>query len=280
MRYLIIHSIFLCFTVCLNAQSGGAYFKQAQQFVSSQQLDSAITAINMACRAEETNLDYRLYRARINALKHDFETSFLEIDYILQKNPYFKEAELLRMDNYLAQKKWEKQDSFATTSLSSTKQKQTLKDSINTVNFNKTIFAHYTHFQLNTDQPDWNIYELEYIHRLKKLTYSVALNRAYRFNTVGNQALIQLYPRIGKRAYAWLIGGVSDEKTYPKYVYGASFFLFALKNIELETGMRSIKLSDNPTVKILRGGIIFDNAVHRIGYNMAHVNSKTDKGLT
>jgi YaiO family outer membrane protein len=112
------------------------------------------------------------------------------------------------------------------------------------------------------------------------MTYNVGLNRASRFNKVGTQALLQLYPYMGKKAYAWILGGVSEGTTYPKYVYGASFFLFALKNTEFETGLRFFTLNDRETVRILRGGIIFDNAVHRLGYNIGQVSSLRDNGLT
>jgi YaiO family outer membrane protein len=317
MRTFLLYIIFLLPNFVM-AQNGEIFYNQARNHVQYQQLDSAILSINLACHAEESNLDYRLYRARINSWRNDFEMVFTEIQYIIHKNPKFYPAQIALMDFYSATKAWRKLDTLAVSLLKSSNFKVfTLEDSVQILqkyasglleqkryaeaekwvrpfknqliplwqeaknrSLNKTIFAHFTQYKLNTDQPDWQIFELEYIHRLQKMTYSVGLNRAARFNKVGTQALVQLYPYIGKKAYAWLIGGVSDGITYPKYVYGASFFLFALPNTEFETGLRFFTLNDHQTVKILRGGIVFDNAVHRIGYNVGQVNSLTDNGLT
>ncbi len=317
MRIFLLY-IMLLLPYCVTAQNGEIYFNQARQYGNSQQLDSAIQSINLACLAEDSNLEYRLYRAKLNSWRNDFETARIEIHYILHKNPNFYPAQIALLDFYRATKAWGKLDTLAASLLELSNVKVfTLDDSVQILqkyawglleqkryaeaekrvrplknlmiplwqeaknrSLNKTIFAHYTQYKLKTDQRDWQIFELEYIHRLKKMTYSVGLNRAARFNKIGTQAILNLYPYMGKKAYVWIIGGVSDGITYPKYVYGASFFLFALPNTEFETGLRFFTLNDQQTVKILRGGIVFDNAVHRMGYNIGQVNSLTSNGLT
>jgi YaiO family outer membrane protein len=318
MRTFLLYTLILLLPHFVTAQNGENYYNQARQAGMVQQFDSAILFINLACDAEESNLDYRLYRARINTWRNDFDMASLEMHYILLKNPNFHPAKIALMDFYIATKEWGKLDTLSASLIKSSNVKVfTLEDSVQVLqkyasglleqkryaeaetlirpfknqliplwqeakklSLNKTIFAHFTQYKLKTDQPDWQILELEYIHRLKKMTYSVGLNRAARFNKIGTQALVHLYPYIGKKAYAWLIGGVSDGIIYPKYVYGASFFLFALPNTEFETGLRFFTLQGHQTVKILRGGIVFDNALHRIGYNIGQVNSITDNGLT
>jgi YaiO family outer membrane protein len=318
MRTILIYNLLLLLPYFVAAQNGEPFFNQARNYVTAQQLDSAIGAINLACQAEESNLDYRLYRARINSWRNDFEPAFSEIQSILDKKPNNPPAQIVLMGLLRATKAWGKLDTLAVSLLEpSTFKGFTLEDSVQLIqkyawglleqkryaeaekmlrlvrnhltplwqeakisSLNKTISAHFTQYKLKTDQPDWQILELEYIHKLSKMTYSVGINRATRFNRVGTQALLQLYPYIGKKAYAWLIGGVSEGTTYPKYIYGASFFLFALPNTEFETGLRFFTLNGGETVKILRGGIVFDNAVHRIGYNIGQVSSLRDNGLT
>ena len=289
------------------------FLQEAQNYVAAKQLDSALIAMEKACDLEPNNMDLWMYKGRIHTLNKDFKGAEKDLELVLEKYPNYTEARLLLSHVYVKLKALDKLKRFTITSLHTPlaledsltlikayvyslleqqrykaaaqflkpfkKQLYPLWNDTKAKSITNRLFANYTQYVLKSDQPKWQVVELEYIHRLPKLAFGASLNMASRQGKTGYQALFQAYPVLGKKAYAWLIGGISDGKTYSHYVYGGSFFLTVAKAFEAELGMRFLKVKENPEVVVLRGGLVYDNAVHRIGYNVSRISGTVDNGL-
>jgi YaiO family outer membrane protein len=137
-------------------------------------------------------------------------------------------------------------------------------------------YYHYT----NSNLQDWKLTDLEYTYKSKPVTVVATANFASRFGNQGVQYMLQAYPKIGKRAYAWLIAGFSNGKAFPDRAYGASFFLNVAKGWETELGMRLFQVFKNDEVAtVLKGGLAKQWSKHRIHYGVSRISGSA-QGFT
>jgi YaiO family outer membrane protein len=142
-----------------------------------------------------------------------------------------------------------------------------------------TLSVHYAYYNFKT-QTDWNVTEVDYSRQFPKIAFIGSLNYAHRFNKTGTQFMAQAYPKIGNRAYMWLLAGISDGKTFPDLVYGSSFFVTVKKYWEVEAGIRFFKVKNNEKATILRGGLAYFKNKNRFAYGIAQVRGTGATGLT
>lgn len=150
-----------------------------------------------------------------------------------------------------------------------------------------TLSVHYAYYSFSNiistgqaQQTDWQVTELDYSRQFRKISFVGSLNYAQRFDKKGIQCMAQAYPKIGNRAYAWLLLGVSDGKTYPNWVYGGSFFINIKKYWEVEAGIRFFEVKSNEKATILRGGLVYHNKQNRLAYSISQVRGTGATGLT
>ncbi|CAM4071878.1 YaiO family outer membrane beta-barrel protein [Flavobacterium antarcticum] len=96
-------------------------------------------------------------------------------------------------------------------------------------------------------------YTLKYSRQTKygSITPKVNLNR--RFNEVGAQFEVDMYPKIWKGLYAYVNFGVSNSFLFPDYRYGAELYQSLPKSFEISAGFRTLKYSS--TTNIYTGSV-------------------------
>ena len=295
-------------------------YNQARTFAADQRLDTAIVLMKQACTAQEQDMDMRLYLARLYAWKKDFENAQYNNFIVLEKQPRNQDALLVLADIYLWSKQWdrlEKHTKYVFELISKHEMPLQVYDSIPFIqkyayglieqnryaDAEKLLYpvrdrlfslwdmvklklivnalsVHYAFYNFKTQQTDWQVTELDYSRQFRKISFIGSLNYAQRFDKTGLQWMAQAYPKIGNRAYAWLLLGVSDGKTYPDWVYGGSFFTHIKKYWEVEAGIRFFKVKNNEKAAILRGGLVYHYKQSRLAYNISQVRGTGATGLT
>ncbi len=142
-----------------------------------------------------------------------------------------------------------------------------------------TILSLYMgYYDFKTQQKDWQTGSLELVRRMRAMSVVATVNYASRFGKQGNQYMMQLYPKIGRKGYAQLIFGYSDGKVFPNLAYGGSYFLNFKKYWEAELGMRVFQVKSpvlfEPYEKstVLRGGLSYQKQEHRVAYSISKIN--------
>ncbi len=309
--------ILLFFTTRLSAQTDKlipveTVYKQARTFAAEQRLDTAIILMKKACSAQPHDMDMQLYLARLYAWKKDFDNAQFSTLIVLEKQPKNPDALLVLADIYLWSKQWDNLEKHTQNVLNSAwaidsipfiqkyayglvEQSRfadaekllfpvrdrlfSLWDMVKLKLIVNTLSVHYIYYNFKT-QTDWNVTEVEYSRQFQKIAFIGSLNYAHRFNRTGSQFMAQAFPKIGNRAYMWLLAGISDGKTFPDLVYGSSFFVNIKKYWEVEAGIRFFKVKNNEKATILRGGLVYHNKKHRFAYGIAQVRGTGATGLT
>jgi YaiO family outer membrane protein len=140
------------------------------------------------------------------------------------------------------------------------------------------LSLHAGYYDFKTQQKDWQTGSLELVHRMRAMSVVATANYANRFGKQGNQYMMQLYPKIGKKGYASLLFGYSDGKVFPNLTYGGSYFLNFKKYWEAELGMRVFQVKTpvlfEPYEKstVLRGGLSYQKQAHRVAYSISKIS--------
>ncbi len=141
------------------------------------------------------------------------------------------------------------------------------------------VTAHYTYYDYRNGQTDWQTLEVDYQRIMRRLTLIASVNAASRFNREGLQFMIQAYPKVGNRAYAWLLAGNSNGRVFPNWVYGGSFFMGLPKGFEGELGIRFFKAGVE-TASMLRAGLSYQKHANWLAYNFALIRGVAANGTT
>lgn len=96
-------------------------------------------------------------------------------------------------------------------------------------------------------------YSLKYSRKTKYGSISPKLNVNRRFNEVGAQVEVDLYPKIRKGLYAYLNVGISNSFLFPDVRYGAELYQSLPKSFEVSAGFRTLKYSS--TTNIYTGSV-------------------------
>ena len=111
------------------------------------------------------------------------------------------------------------------------------------------------------------------------MTVIGSLNYADRFGSAGNQYMLQAYPILGKKMYAWLIAGFSDGKAFPNGAYGLSLFRSVKKYWEPELGIRIFTVEKNAEKSmVLRGGLSYHRGQNRFNYLASRITGTATDG--
>lgn len=96
-------------------------------------------------------------------------------------------------------------------------------------------------------------YSLKYSRKTKYGSISPKLNVNRRFNEIGAQVEVDMYPKIRKGLYAYLNFGVSNSFLFPDVRYGAELYQSLPKSFEISAGFRTLKYSS--TTNIYTGSV-------------------------
>ena len=96
-------------------------------------------------------------------------------------------------------------------------------------------------------------YSFKYSRQTKYGSISPKLNVNRRFNEIGAQVEVDLYPKIMKGLYAYVNFGVSNSFLFPDFRYGAELYQSLPNSFEISAGFRSLKYSS--TTNIYTGSV-------------------------
>ena len=102
-------------------------------------------------------------------------------------------------------------------------------------------------------------YQLRYVRNTKFGSIHAKINASNRFNTIGTQLEVDLYPRIADGFYAYASFGWSDSSIYPEIRYGAELYKSLPLSLELSLGMRALKFSETTNIYTGSLGWYFGN---------------------
>lgn len=91
-------------------------------------------------------------------------------------------------------------------------------------------------------------FSLKYSRQTKYGSISPKLNVNRRFNEIGAQIEIDLYPKIRKGLYAYVNLGVSNSFLFPDFRYGAELYQSLPKSFEISAGFRSLRYSSTTNI--------------------------------
>jgi YaiO family outer membrane protein len=291
-------------------------YKQARSSAANHNLDTAIVLMQKACKLVPKDMDLRLYLARLYAWHKDFKEAEDELELVLEKTPQSRDAQGVLSDILLWSKQWTRLDThtkevllqldmkagnrevsvpfiqkWANGLIEQNRYKEAEKalfpvrdrltplwELAKTKLMVNTLSLQYAYYDFQKTK-DWTVLELDYLRKFHKIDFIGSLNHAARFGRTGSQVMLQAYPKIGNRAYLWLLGAMSDGKTYPDLVYGGSFFLNLNSHFEAEAGIRFFKVKNTEKATILRGGLAYLNNKNRFNYTISQVRGTGVTGL-
>lgn len=129
------------------------------------------------------------------------------------------------------------------------------QDSTKPTVFSKPHMFGITHdatFSSDNNSGKATLTTLEYSNKYK-VPYTVRVNVAGRFGTTGMQLEADAYPKINKKTYAYINGGVADDLLFPQYRGGLSLFRSMPASFEVEGGFRLLHF--NSTVWIYTASV-------------------------
>lgn len=119
---------------------------------------------------------------------------------------------------------------------------RSLGQSLISVAINNAIGARYdyVYFDKRFDDP-WHLANIDYTRQTKIGLATARVNYANRFNTGAAQFEIDLYPRFSNMFYAYINGGISDDRAiFPKYRTGFSLYANLPAAFEADAGFRQL----------------------------------------
>lgn len=300
--------VFCCLPIL--AQTGAFFFEKSRTLAAQQAYAEALENIEKAIATDTQNLDWRMYKARLQSWNKNYDGAEKTLTQLLAYPAARNEAVLILADVYLWSKNTEQLKhlyentpplsinalnlklKYATLLVSTgecTKAKKLLAIEANQEEVKRfwekmpddcrinNIAVRYNQFSQGTATRGY-ITELNYARCMPKNTYLVGLNFANRFGLQRVQGVLEMYPKLSKKTYLHIVGMWSDGIVLPQQVYGISSYFGLNKNIEIETGMRFYYINENEKLWILRGGLSKQWQKHLFAYRLFWVNGSTIQG--
>jgi YaiO family outer membrane protein len=292
---------------------------KGKEFAYSGKYDTAITLILIAIDDNPYDAEMPMTLARVFAWNKNFKESEAQIQGILAKRPQNREALAVLGDIYLWSKNWSALENLTQQALTpQAPSEAVVKDSIVFIQkqvyglmeqkrykdardallpvknqlpklwhliikklLSNNISLSYSFYDFQNQNTDWHTASLEYTKQLNGITFVGSYNYANRFGNDGSQYMLQAYPKLGQKMYAWLILGLSDGKAFPNGTYGISLFRGVKKYWEPELGIRIFTITKNDEKSIvLRGGLSYHKAQNRFNYLLSSVKGTGTEGLS
>jgi YaiO family outer membrane protein len=309
--------VFFLFAMPLSAQYVDSNYIQARELAYKGQFDTAITLLKVAIDDNPHDIEMLMTLARVYAWNKNYKEAEAQTQEILTKQSKNREALAILADVHLWSKNWSALENLTQQALTPQAPSEALvKDSV--VFIQKLVFGlieqtryedardallpvrtqlpklwdivriklmtnalsvRYNFYNFQNQNTDWHTLELEYIKRLHGLTVVGGVNLADRFGARGSQYMLQAYPKLGKKMYAWLIAGFSDGKAFPNGTYGISLFRSVKRYWEPELGIRLFTVTkNNEKATVLRGGISYHKRLNRFNYLLNYIDGTGSNG--
>jgi YaiO family outer membrane protein len=292
---------------------------KGKEFAYSGKYDTAITLILIAIDDNPYDAEMPMTLARVYAWNKKYKEAEAQTQAILVKKPQNREALAVLGDIYLWSKNWSALENLTQQALTPQAPSEALvRDSV--VFIQKLVYGYieqkryidarntllpvkdqlpklwylvikkllsnnisfsYSFYDFQNQNTDWHTASLEYTKQLQGVTFVGSYNYANRFGNDGTQYMLQAYPKLGQKMYAWLIAGISDGKAFPNGTYGISLFRGVKKYWEPELGIRIFTITKNDEKSIvLRGGLSYHKAQNRFNYLLSSVKGTGTEGLS
>lgn len=117
----------------------------------------------------------------------------------------------------------------------------------------------FVYFDKRFDQP-WHLASLDYTRQTKLGSVASRLNYANRFGSGTTQFEMDMYPRISNTFYAYVSGGVSNDRgIFPKYRAGFSLYSNLPGAFEADAGFRWLYFSNSTWIYTFSVGKYYKN---------------------
>lgn len=110
------------------------------------------------------------------------------------------------------------------------------------------ILLEYLGDTFDRNYSDWTLVSAGISRKEKPLTALAKVNVAERFRLTGSQVELELYPKLGKRSYAFLNIAASGSEIFPRMRYGAEVYRGLPLGLELSLGIRYLTFTGSETV--------------------------------
>ena len=117
----------------------------------------------------------------------------------------------------------------------------------------------FIYFDKRFDDP-WHLASVNYSRQTKLGSVIARFNYANRFTTNGAQFEVDAYPRISNLFYAYVSGGISENKgIFPRYRAGFSLYANLPSSFEADAGFRFLAFSGNTWIYTVGVGKYYKN---------------------
>jgi len=206
------------------------------------QKDSAISTLNHVIRVKPYE-DAYIALSDILRWSDQYSTSLAVAEEGLKHFPASEELTIRKIKALDDLKEYKNAYHFADSLLSKKNTDADLRQLTETLK-NKmaknVISVSYDYDYFDKQFPDpWHLLSVSYGRQTNYLgRVSARLNLANRFGTNGSQFEIDAYPSLGKKMYAYLNAGYSDNAIFPNYRFGVSIYRNFPHAFEGEIGVR------------------------------------------
>lgn len=274
-----------CYSLTLAQTSANEYYQRARKAAFEEKNYSAARALCAeAVRQDTTFTDAFILMARLYAWQHQYDSTLIILNAVLDKHPNCEDALLAATDATYWNKQYQQalrylepalrqhpasgewllrkaRISFAMQDFDAAKKaadELLLHDPANTEARNianqLTDYTHhnkagigydYYYFDKQFAQP-WHIANIEYSRIQKAGTFTARISYGNRFGLHGWQGEAEGYPRLSKTLYSYVNIGFSDKsKVFPRFHSGVSLFASLPQSWELEGGIRYLQFDDH-----------------------------------
>jgi YaiO family outer membrane protein len=303
----------------LKAQYVDSNYINAKALAYKGKFDTAITLLKASLDENPYDLNVQMMLGRVYAWGKKYPESEALLKAILEQKPQSREALNVLADVYLWSKKYDELEKLVKKALNPANtddEEGSVKDSVSFIQkqvyaymdekrydeakkillpvkdklpklwdalgkklLSNTLSLHYSYFDFQNQSSDWHTFSAEYTRQLRGITFVASLNNAQRFGTSGNQYMLQAYPKLSRKMYAWLIAGFSNGKAFPNGVYGLSLFRSVKRYWEPELGIRIFTITkNNERSTVLRGGLSYQKGHNRFNYIASRIDGATTNG--
>ncbi|WP_150451958.1 YaiO family outer membrane beta-barrel protein [Arenibacter lacus] len=192
--------------------------------------EKSLVVVNSGLEKHPNSQSLGLLKAKILKDLKRFNESRIVIDQLLKNNPEFTEA-------------------------------RSLLGSVNSSAAKNSIGLSYdfVYFDKRFNDP-WHLASVSYGRQTGLGSVTARFNYANRFTTNGAQFELDAYPRISDLFYAYVSGGISENKgIFPRYRAGFSLYANLPAAFEADAGFRFLSFSSNTWVYTLGVGKYYKN---------------------